>query len=129
MKREEKDEERKKALEDGNVLGIMIDRFIQDQTGLKMFQLLNCLTDCQVAIPVNMRIPEEVQNQMKSAKIGDEISLKSDMGFTPDNLIMPDGKRFLPIFSKEEKEEDQRNQKPCKMCILHIYKSFFASNA
>lgn len=49
----------KKYLEDGIALQKMVNFFFEEQSELRMMQLLNCLTDCQVMIPCNMRLSEE----------------------------------------------------------------------
>ena len=108
----------KKALEDGKVLQVMVNRFFEEQSELRMIQLLNCLTDCQVVIPCNARISEENQKIMENANVGDELQLADDLGFTPDNLITPDGHRFIPIFSNEEKDNPEYLK---HFSALHMY--------
>ncbi len=92
----------KKVLENGKVLQAMINRFVEEQSELRMLQLLNCLTDCQVLIPCNVRITKDNQKILEESKVGDTVQLVDEVGFTPDNLIAPDGRRFIPIFSNEE---------------------------
>lgn len=93
----------KEALKDGKVLQEMVNRFIEEPSNERMYQLLNCLTDCQVLIPCNARITENNQKIFEEAKVGDTITLADDLGFSPDNLISPDGHRYIPIFSNENK--------------------------
>lgn len=108
----------RKALEDGKVLRVMIDRLIEEPSDLRMIQLLNCLTDCQVAIPCNARISEANQEIMKNAKVGDEIKLQDELGFSPDNLITPDGHRYIPLFSNESKADPEYIK---HFSVLHMY--------
>lgn len=97
----------KELLENGKVLQAMVDRFFEEQSEERMLQLLDCLTDCQVLIPCNARITEDNQKILDESKVGDIIQLADELGFTPDNLITPDGHRFIPIFSNEEKADPE----------------------
>ena len=108
----------KKYLEDGTALQAMVNRFIEEQSELRMMQLLNCLTDCQVMIPCNMRLSEENQKILDNAKVGDELKCGEDLGFTPDNLIAPDGHRYIPIFSNGEKADPEYIK---HFSQLHLY--------
>lgn len=110
----------KNVLEDGKVLQVMIERFFEEQSGVRMFQLLDCLTDCQVVIPCKMRISDEDLKKLKSTKIGDEIKLNSELGFKPDNLITPDNHRYIPIFSNENKADAEYIK---HFSCLHVYVS------
>jgi hypothetical protein len=105
-------------LENGTVLREMIDRYMEEPSELRMLQLLDCLTDCQVVIPCNLRISEEDKKQFEGSKKGDKISLSSDLGFTPDNLIAPDGHRYLPIFSNVSRADQEYIK---RFSVLRVY--------
>ncbi len=108
----------KKYLEDGTALQVMIKRFIEERSELRMIQLLDCLTDCQVVIPCNARITEKNQNAFKNAEVGAVLKLEEKLGFTPDNLITPDGHRYIPIFSNETKANPEYIK---HFSQLHLY--------
>ena len=108
----------KKYLEDGSILQAMIARFHEEQSEDRMFQLLDCLTDCQVVIPCNARITEDNQKILEESEVGDTIHLSDEIGFTPDNLITPDGGRYIPIFSNEQKADQDYLSHFSK---LHLY--------
>lgn len=110
----------KEVLKDGKVLQAMENRFLEEQSEDRMLQLLDCLTDSQVIIPCNARISEKNKAILEGAKIGETISLADDMGFTPDNLIAPDGKRYIPLFSNENQADPEYLK---HFSVLHLYVS------
>ena len=97
----------KELLENGKALQAMVNRFCEEQSKERMLQLLDCLTDCQVVIPCNARITKDNQKILEESKVGNTIQLADELGFTPDNLITPDGHRFIPIFSNEERADSE----------------------
>lgn len=110
----------KKVLEDGKVLQAMIERFFEEQSNIRMMQLLDCLTDCQVVLPCNMRISDEDLKKLKDTRVGEEVRFDSELGFTPDNLITLDNHRFIPIFSNENIADPEYIK---HFTCLHMYVS------
>lgn len=82
---------------------------------------MDCLTDCDVWVPMNLNISKEDTKQLKNSKAGDVMSLKDDLRMRPDWLIINDN-LFFPIFSNVEEatEEYSRNFSLININMEHV---------
>ena len=117
----------KEGLKSGKVLIIMKERFLNNRTRETMLQFMDCLTDCEVWVPMNLKIEEEDANQFKNCQVGDVVELKNDMRMRPD-WLKNGGKLFFPIFSNVEEatEAYSKNFSWINMDISRVI-SFFES--
>lgn len=109
---------KRETLENGKVLEILIERFIQDRTENNLFPILGCLRDSFVWIPGTVVMNKEDEEKFKNARKGDTVTTDFDMKFEPDILQNGDEK-FYPVFSSVEAMGEYGNR------FSKIQKHFF----
>lgn len=104
------------------------NKVLDDNSNKNMTEFLNYLINNNVSIPVEMQIPEDVQEKVNSLKQGEEYSFETDtLEFAPAILSSEEGD-FLPVFSSEDEctEEDLKQRTWINLPffeVINIYKS------
>lgn len=111
--------EKFETLKSGNILLELEKRFKEHPDRVRMLQLIDCLTDSLLLVPMNATTKKKNMDIMKNVKIGDIVTLEDDLKFTPFFLQDGDGRLFIPIFSQEE-QIDKNYFKSFSVLWMHI---------
>ncbi len=107
-------------LKDGKVL-LELEKYYHETPDKDHFiQLIDCLTDSLVIVPMNAQISSANAEIFKNAKVGDEIALADDLRLTPDYLKNESGNLYIPIFSQMEQAAIQDYIKGFSTVSMHI---------
>lgn len=100
---------KREALENGNVLRFLVDRFNKDQTDENFISVFRCLRDSFIWIPCNLEMSDADMEMFTNVSAGDVVKTTGDIKLVPDTLKNGDY-LFLPVFSNcEQMGEDYGN--------------------
>ena len=92
---------KREVLENGKVLQILIEKFVNNRTEENLYAALRCLRDSFVWIPGNLIMNKEDKEKFINATVGETVTNDFDMKFEPD--ILQNGEdKFYPVFSNVE---------------------------
>lgn len=91
----------KKALEDGHLLRYLKHLFLERQDRQTLMEVLSCLRDSEVIVPVRIDVSDEDAKRILSAPKGQRILTQDKAKLNPALLKSTDG-IFLPVFSSPE---------------------------
>ncbi len=99
----------KEILKSGNVLRVLRNRFLENPIVDNLSPLFACMIDSDLYVPMNLNISDDDMNIFKSSKVGDVVSLTSQMKMKPDWLKSgPDSDElFFPVFSSVEEATEE----------------------
>ena len=93
----------RKTLEDGKVLKVLVDNFLNNRNEKTLLPFLSCLRDSIVWVPVTPYFSERDEEQLLShLEVGYEFKTEDPIRMKPDILEAPDGDKWFPIFSSED---------------------------
>ena len=97
----------KELLNSGKMFNYLYDIACVNHTRTDMFNLLRCLSDMTLLVPMNSIVNEEDEEQFSNAEIGSVVTLKNEIRMKADILKNNENKLCFPIFTaKNEIEKD-----------------------
>lgn len=111
--------EKFEALKSGKVLLELKRRFLEQPSRNRMIELIDCLTDSLLYVPMNAILSDKNTEALKNCKVGDEVKLVEDLRMTPDYLQNPEGNLYIPVFSQKE-QVDKNYCKQFSGIYIHI---------
>jgi len=97
------------TLENGNVLRMLVEQFVNAPCEKYYVAVLRCLRDSFIVIPGNIEISDADMNAFLKAKKGDMVTTREQMKFVPDILRNGD-EFFLPVFSSADQMGEYGNR-------------------
>lgn len=92
---------KREALENGKVLQMLIEQFVNNRTEQNLYAVLRCLRDSFVWIPGTLVMNKEDEEKFINAKEGEMVTSDFDMKFEPD-ILQNGEEKFYPVFSNVE---------------------------
>ena len=92
-----------KPLLTGQILYSLKKRFLEEQKDFeRLTQLLNCLTDSFVLIPLKGKVPKKEKLKYQRGKLITNIKIDNIVKLQPEITKLKDGKQYLTIFIRED---------------------------
>ena len=116
-----------KALLTGQILYSLKKRFLEQQDFDRLMQLLNCLTDSYVLVPMTGKVSKASINKYKRGKLITDIKIDSIVKMSPEITKYKDGKHYLTIFIREDSASPEYLEKYTSIWlhmsdVINLYK-------
>lgn len=106
----------KETLKSGRELLYLKHEFLSNRCKETLFQLLSCLRDSNVIVPVNITMSDFDKEQFINARQGDVLTTSDDIRCKPDILKNGDN-FFFPMFSNEEQIPEEYDNNFSKVIL------------
>lgn len=102
-------------LADGKILLSLKEEYLKDGSDQNLFQLICCLRDSTVCVPMQVELSEEDKARIqKNLDDGiDDVSISEDTKFYPIMLTNNNGDQAFPVFSNEGEMGDNYQNDDC----------------
>ena len=117
-----------KALLTGQILYSLKKRYLEDQKNFeRLMQLLNCLTDSYVLIPMKGKVLKKDKLKYQRGKLITNLKIDNLVKLEPETTKLKDGKQYLTIFIREDSASPEYLQNYTSIWlhmsdVLNLYK-------